>query len=182
VAWWQWAIRGHASIRRHRCCAARGCLVAAWHRNVEAGRGRLSSAKLNESPKWDHAFFAVCCALRGLQTTNFRGAVDDGPGMLRPAAVPTAFSGRLVQYVVQYGCVGEPLRLLGLRYLAAVRVRRAAACATRARYCHWFNWPDQMRRNCICRSIAPADRMFRLPLGPSRRPTDHSTQPVTPDI
>ena len=26
----------------------------------------------------DHARFAVCCALHGLQTTNFRGAVGDG--------------------------------------------------------------------------------------------------------
>jgi hypothetical protein len=46
---------------------------------------------------------------------------------------------------------------------------------------HWINWPDQMYGNCICRSIAPADRMLRLQPGPSRRLTDPSIQPVTPD-
>ena len=57
----------------------------------------------------------------------------------------------------------------------------AVACFMHDRRRHWFNWPDQLGGNCICRSLAPADRMLRLQPGLSRRLTDLSIQPVIPD-
>ena len=61
------------------------------------------------------------------------------------------------------------------------RDRGAVACFMRDRRSHWSNWPDQLDGNCICRSLAPADRMLCLQPGFSRRLTDLSIQPVIPD-
>jgi hypothetical protein len=46
---------------------------------------------------------------------------------------------------------------------------------------NWLNWTDQMGNNCICRSLAPADRILHLRRGSGRPLTDLSTQPFTLD-
>lgn len=50
-------------------------------------RGNVQS---DEPPWGNHAHRAVCCALRGLQTTKFRGGQAVGPGM----DVPIWLAGR----------------------------------------------------------------------------------------
>jgi hypothetical protein len=72
--------------------------------------------------------------------------------------------------------------LLGCDITRWGRNERVAACVMRGRRARWTNWPDQLRGNCTCRSLAPADRMLCRRHGPSRRLTDPSTQPFTPDI